>query len=115
MQALPKDIRIHIAKHLDMDTRIKMSLVGKLYVPQVVKDDIIRTIKKRLEHTPSYTTCCVALQMPRGKYYTCFYDETRRITYWYFTDLSLIYRRHHNPTLRNVVLPVRRLVYEMPE
>jgi hypothetical protein len=59
MDNLPKDVRLYIAKKFDMDTRIKTGLVGKLLVPQAIKDNIENAMYKRLEHKHLFTNCCV--------------------------------------------------------
>ena len=41
----PRDIQLQILKHVDMDTRIKLGLIGKLQVPDHVKK-IITSIPK---------------------------------------------------------------------
>lgn len=42
---LPRDMQLHVVKHFDMDTRIRLGLVFKLRVPGRVKDLLESKVK----------------------------------------------------------------------
>jgi hypothetical protein len=113
MDNLPKDIRLYIAKKFDMYARIKTGLIGKLLVPQAVRDNIEKAMYKRFEHRPSFTNCCVTLKISTGKYYTCFFNTTKQLSYWYFTDVSFMYLQQNPFPLDNTIFPTRKKIYEM--
>ena len=43
---LPRDLHLRIIKYLDIDTRIKMGLIGRLRIPQSVENKLSATFDK---------------------------------------------------------------------
>lgn len=109
---LPRELQLLVFKKLDMDARINHGIIRKLAVPALLQLRISNCVQNALRHHPKNTNCCVSLHFSPGKYYTCFFDTSEHITYWYFTDISCM-RRRQKASLQNDYLSFRKNIYKM--
>jgi hypothetical protein len=94
-QDIPRDTQLLIMAKFDMETRIKMNMIGKLKVPDA--------LVKRLEtynktYTTNYderlkgnTTHVITLDIDNNKKYECYYDMQDDQAYWYMSTTATVY------------------------
>ena len=76
---LPRDIILCIVQKFDMDTRIKMGIIGKINIPIALKEGIARHFKMRMpipENAYLYNACALKLPISNGGYYEMSYGGT---------------------------------------
>lgn len=92
---LPRDLQLQVIKHFDMDTRIKCGIIGRLKVPQSLKDKLVS--KKTLNYSVHDNRCMVRVDLGRRliddlhPIYTiglCI-DTNKNTMFWTVANLSM--------------------------
>lgn len=109
---LPRELQLVIYKKFDIDDRVKLGMIRKLAIPSLLQLYISNCLESALKHRPKNTSCCVSLHFSPGKYYTCFFDTTQHITYWYYTYNGYVRRNLINHQVK--LTSSRQNIYTMP-
>ena len=94
-ETLPRDTKLLIIRKFDMDTRIKMKIIGKLKVPDALVQRLETYNKTYItnyeERLKGNTTHVITLDIDRNKKYECYYDMQDDQSYWYMSTTATVY------------------------
>ena len=94
-QDIPRDTQLLIMAKFDMETRIKMNIIGKLKVPELLVEKLetynrtyVTNYEERLKGT---TTHVITLDIDHNKKYECYFDMQDNQVYWYMSTTATVY------------------------